>query len=182
MLGQRVRGEVSTIRVLIVDDDPDRHTAIGCVLADLDRVGTEVECMSRYGPDTVKDEDLAGAQFMFLDHDMCQQGLMKQGRLFLPDPSLPCPNPTENGTNMLNSRCGCPTGMDLVKRIVALPHRPAVIVHTRNYKTGPKMADALLKAGFHHMELPADELASPVARLRLLTFIRKLHELLSQQT
>lgn len=131
-----------TLRVLTVDDWQHRHDRIA---SELRRAGFGFEVRQRSGPAAVTDDDLAWARLVFLDHDMCQRQFTEAGGLlgglFVPDDSRPCPSP-------VGQHCGCPTGTDLVRRMVAAPWRPAVLVHTANNVAGPIMVAELASAGF----------------------------------
>lgn len=128
------------MRVLIVDDWKSRHSLIKGVF---DRGNRPALFTSRMSPVEVTQEDMALADVIFLDHDMCRA---PEGE--------PCPNylPGKNGTNMLDEGCGCPTGTDTVKKILDFAERtgkkPACVVHTANTTGGRHMAQALYDAGF----------------------------------
>lgn len=132
------------LRVLTVDDWQGRHDRIA---RELRGAGFTFDVRQRFGPMAVSDDDLAWARLVFLDHDMCQRQVTSAG-LFVEDDSRPCPSPVAQGSNMLDANCGCPTGMDLVRRMVTAPWRPAVMVHTANNVAAPGMVAALAEAGF----------------------------------
>jgi len=144
------------LRVLSVDDWQHRHENIA---AGLRRAGFDATVRMRSGPAHVTDDDLAWARLVFLDHDMCQSHYTKVSGIYVPDTERPCPSPVAGGTNKLDTYCGCPTGMDLVRRMAAQPHRPAVIVHTANSVAGPQMVATLAEAGFVVASMPASSWA-----------------------
>ena len=128
------------MRVLIVDDWSSRHDRIRSVLRLLGYPATGITSLS--SPAQVSDEDLDVA-VCFLDHDMCQR-----------DNDGECPNATEQGASYLDPGCGCPTGLDLVKRMAELTYRPKVIVHTANPVGGPQMCETLRDHGFEFYYAP----------------------------
>lgn len=140
------------MKILIVDDWEQRHTTIADGLGGR---GKRHEFRSEYGPAWVTDEDLAWADAVFLDHDMCQTAYDSENGIWYLSGTLPCPCPVSGGANALDPRCGCPTGMDLVKRMIALPHRPKALVHTANSVAGPEMVRKLSEAGFDVTYIPA---------------------------
>lgn len=142
-----------TLRILTVDDDPHRHERIR---REASAAGLgPVEFRERSGPASVTDDDIAWARLVFLDHDMCQRGVTRAGLLFVPDPKEPCPNPVERGSNHLDLHCGCPTGLDFVRRLTTGSPRPAVVVHTANAVAIDGMVAELSRAGFAAVKLPA---------------------------
>lgn len=140
------------LRVLSVDDVQHRHETIE---RSMRRAGFDAVFRTRSGPAHVTDDDLGWARLVFLDHDMCQREYTREGGIYVPDDARPCPSPVAGGTNALDLYCGCPTGMNLVRRMVAQPHRPAVVVHTANPVAGPQMVAALADAGFVVAAMPA---------------------------
>lgn len=140
------------MNVLTVDDWQHRHETIA---SSVRRAGFTAEIRTRSGPASVTDDDLAWARLVFLDHDMCQRNYTAEGGLWVPDDARPCPAPVAGGTNKLDLHCGCPTGMDLVRRMVAGPARPAVVVHTANPVAAPQMVATLAEAGFRVAAMPA---------------------------
>ena len=140
------------LRVLTVDDYESRHERI---VREMTRAGVRAEFRHRYGPARVTDDDIAWAQLVWLDHDMCQRCYTAAGIVIVPDEGAPCPAPVERGTNALDLHCGCLTGMDLVRRMVALPHRPTVFVHTANPAAGPEMVRSLTDGRFRVGYMPA---------------------------
>lgn len=138
-----------THRILIVDDWPHRYERIA---DEIPRAGFTAEFRRRSGPASVTGDDLAWASMAWLDHDMCQRQFTT---IFVPDESRPCPSPVAGGTNKLDLYCGCPTGTDLARRMVASPHRPRVVVHSANNVAGPEMVATLRDAGFRVTHFPA---------------------------
>lgn len=143
------------MKVLIVDDWDTRHHRVREVFRS---AGRPAVFKSRMHPNAVTDEDILDAEVVFLDHDMCQA-----------EEDHDCPNPrVKPGENFLDAHCGCPTGQDLVKRLVALPARPPCIVHSQNPVGGRAMAQGLLDAGFPVAWSPVTTWTSPaVSLLRL---------------
>lgn len=141
-----------TLNILTVDDYQDRHDII---VRQVRRAGVNATFRHRFGPAHVTDDDLAWAHVAFIDHDMCQRGYTTAGIVIVPDDDTPCPNPVERGANALDLHCGCPTGTDLVRRMVSAPHRPAVVVHTANPVALPRMVAELADAGFRVGAMPA---------------------------
>lgn len=135
-------------QVLTVDDWPHRHERIEAMLR---RAGVRFEARNRLGPQYVTDDDLAWASVVFLDHDMCQR--VAPGGIYMGPytDGDPCPNIT-------GDRCGCPTGMDLVQRMIELPARPIVVVHSANQAAGPEMVRELGAARFRVHRVHGDRL------------------------
>ena len=147
----RLENPVDLVRVLVVDDWQTRHDKIK---KEMYKARFQLSWRNRMNPDEVTEDDLKWATLIFLDHDMCQRGITEAGLLVF-DESRPCPNPIEQGRNALDPKCGCPTGMDLVRRICALPYRPAAVVHTGNTVEAPNMTRTLQDAGFRVMAMSA---------------------------
>lgn len=135
------------MNVLIVDDMPARHDAI---MGRIGLRGFSYRCC--YTADEPTDGDFAWADAVFLDHDMCQRDY--SGGVVIPhDPNRGCPNP--RGAPGPLAECGCPTGLDLVRRMVRMQHRPAVVVHTANPPGGADMVRELEAAVFKVQYAPA---------------------------
>lgn len=132
------------MKVLIVDDWQFRHDWIHRVFRDAGVYTANF--VSRYSPAEVTLDDMDGADLIFLDHDMCRSG---------GDLEAPCPNPKPNSTNSLNPYCGCPTGMDMVDRIIQRGRSVKCVVHTANPPAGSRMSAALKQAGFQTAYTPA---------------------------
>lgn len=129
------------MRVLIVDDWKHRHTLIKEIF---DRGFRPALFTSRMSPSDVTKEDLDLAEVVFLDHDMCRA-----------QEDDPCPNllaADSSGKNMLNAGCGCPTGQDMVRELIAYAENTGkkhkCVVHSANTTGGRVMAQALHDAGF----------------------------------
>lgn len=148
--------DAPNLKVLSVDDDSVRHAAIYGYLRKLGYEG-RLQCTQRTcsDPAEVTDEDIAWADIVCLDHDMCQAVPTRtEGGLYVTN----CPQPLPGGGsfNLLNDYCGCPTGRDMVGRMVRLPARPFVIIHTQNLRGGMVMRDNLLRQDFNANSYPAD--------------------------
>lgn len=124
------------MRILIVDDWQERHTAIKAVFA---AAGCAAEFTHRYAPFEVRPEDF-GHDVMFLDHDMC----VRNGAC---PTLLPAPKPVAAGGNGFDPRCGCPTGHDLALWLAEQSVLPHAVVHSANYVGGKRMGEVLLRAG-----------------------------------
>lgn len=126
------------MRIIIVDDMSNRHYVIlrECLKAQL-----VTELRSHYTAKSVSlGGDLSWAELVFLDHDMCEMTELNQHGAKL----TRCPAATEGGI----AACRCQTGLDVVRRMVALPNRPAVVVHSLNPVGAKQMAEELAAAGF----------------------------------
>lgn len=119
------------MNVLIIDDWQFRHDLI---TDGLSRSKGTFEVEHRFSPDDTHPTDYRWADVLFLDHDMC---CAPEGE--------PCPQPNGhgNGSNCLNKGCGCPTGMDAVRALLAQPKRPHVVVHSDNLTEGKRMVNIL---------------------------------------
>lgn len=144
------------IRILTVDDWDHRHHGIR---TSIEGAGFTGEWRRRHTPADVTDADLEWCQLACLDHDMCRRGFNDETGIWAPDDNAPCPSPVTRGDNHLDKHCGCPTGTDLVRRMVALPHRPGVVVHSANPIAAPGMARTLADAGFRVALFPATQWA-----------------------
>ncbi len=122
-------------RVLFVDDDADRATWLKKLLEDC---WIEV----RLSPDAVKRRDVEWCEFLVLDHDMCRGGRCG----------------TKLSATIYAPLCTCPTGNDLVRRMVDedWPRRPALI-HSVNRRAAEIMRRALCAWQVNALVRPIDE-------------------------
>lgn len=135
------------MNILTVDDLEGRHESIAFRLRPL--VATY---RRRYHADDPTDADLAWADVVFLDHDMCQRDY-RGGIVLEPDPKRNCPNPIGKAGPL--AACGCPSGANLARRMAEGVARPRVVVHTANPPGGAEMVATLERAGFRVLYAPA---------------------------
>lgn len=132
------------MNILIIDDAQSRHDAIvGFYRAHWPTHPSYPHRFEhRYRPRAVSRHDLAWADIVWLDHDMCRSS-PRDGVAWGRD-GAPCPEPAPRGG------CGCPTGVDVARRLVrdvAPDARPvAVVVHSAN-TAGAANIVAVLRAG-----------------------------------
>lgn len=164
-----------TIKVLGVDDDASRHYNLRTQLLNLRlEPGEVLQYTGKHGPGEVAEDDIAAADILFLDHDMCQSDTYYRKHGQRHPEGCPQRLKSPDGFNLLNEWCGCPTGRDMVRRLISLPYRPLTFVHTLNRRGGATMDYALSRAGFTVSQFSEDQWYSADWRTRVLGAYRSL--------
>lgn len=125
------------MNILLVDDDPQRFTFLRS------RYGADHDYRERRNPNAVTDDDIAWAEAVSLDHDMCESETL----------GAPCPRTGEG------ARCTCPDGVDMTNRLWKQPRRMPVIVHSANIPGGERMFACLRGAEFAVLHYPVTWMA-----------------------